>query len=193
MIRIALAAFALLAALAASPALGQQAAATRHATELRDAPGETGASIASLPAQASVMRTGERRGAWVQVRTAAGASGWVHLFDLGPPAASTSASATEGARAVSTALRGVTELLGGARPAQAGTTAGIRGLGAADLARAQPDPYEVARMEKLRQDEAQARGFAEAAGLHAVTVAPLPSPVPAVSTPGRPAKEPQLP
>ena len=191
MIRIGPAAFALLAAVLAGPALAQEGAATRHATEVRDAPGETGRSIVSLPQQASVMRTGERRGPWVQVRTAAGVTGWVHLFDLGP--ATATATATDGVRAISAALRGVTDLLGGARAPQAGTTSGIRGLGVADLARAQPNPYEVAQMEKLRQGEAQARSFADAAGLHSVAVAPLPAPAPVVSQPGAAPNERQLP
>ena len=61
----------------------------------------------SLPAQAAVTRTGERQGPWVRVRTEAGATGWVHLFDVGPASA-----ATAGGSAAGGALRGVTGLFG---------------------------------------------------------------------------------
>ena len=188
MIRIAPVAFAF-AVVLASAALADEAAATRRATEVRDAPAESGGSIASLPPQAGVTRTGERRGPWVQVRTASGVTGWVHLFDLGP----TTATATQGVSAIGDALRGVTSLLVGGRPAQAGTTAGIRGLEAQDLARSQPNPYEVTQMEKLRQGDGEARNFAQAAGLHAVAVAPLPAPVPLVPARGGAPGQPQLP
>ena len=50
-----------------------------------------GRSLAALPAQTAVTRTEQRQGPWVQVRTAAGDTGWVHLFDLGP-ATTTAAS-----------------------------------------------------------------------------------------------------
>ncbi|MDB5955828.1 SH3 domain-containing protein [Ramlibacter sp.] len=192
MIRIAPVAFAFVVVLA-SAALADEAAATRRATQVRDAPAESGGSIASLPPQAGVTRTGERRGPWVQVRTASGVTGWVHLFDLGPAAATGTATATQGASAIGDALRGVTSLLVGGRPAQAGTTAGIRGLEAQDLARSQPNPYEVTQMEKLRQGDGEARNFAVAAGLHAVAVAPLPAPVPLVPAPGGAPGQPQLP
>jgi hypothetical protein len=173
MIRIAWPAFAF-AALLASAALAQEAAITRRATEVREAPGDSSRSLAALPPQAGLTRTGERRGPWVQVRTADGVTGWVHLFDLGPATATTTGS--DAANVVGGALRGITGLLGGSRPAHAGTTAGIRGLDAQDLARAQPNVYERAQMDKLRQGEAEARTFAEAAGLHPVAVADLPAP-----------------
>jgi hypothetical protein len=187
MIRIVLGLLAS-AALLAGPALAQEAAATRRATEVREAPGDNARSLAALPAQAVVTRTGERRGPWVQVRTANGVSGWLHLFDLGPAGATESSGSALGG-----ALRGVTGLLGGGRPSQAGTTAGIRGLGAEDLARAQPNPYEVAQMEKLRLGESEARSFAESAGLHPVAVAPLPGPVRAQPAPQGERQETQLP
>src|SRR5881398_118003 len=102
MIRTVLRAAALLLLLAGS-AWAQEAAVTRRATELRETPGDSGRSLAALPAQAAVTRTEQREGPWVQVRTAAGATGWVHLFDLGP--ASTSAAASTGSNVVGGALR----------------------------------------------------------------------------------------
>ena len=151
-------------------ASAQEAAVTRRATDLRDAPHEKGKSIAALPAQAAVTRTSERQGPWVQVRTEAGATGWVHLFDIGPASA-----AKEGGSTAGNALRGVTGLFGGNKPTQTGSTAGIRGLDAQDLANAQPNPAAVTRMEALRQSEADARTFARTAALSTATVEELPA------------------
>lgn len=83
--------------------------------------------------------------------------------------------------AVTGVLRGVTSLFnrGGPAPAPATlptSTIGIRGLGAEDIANAQPNPAAVGQMESLRADEAQARSFAAEASLSPVAVDPLPAP-----------------
>lgn len=158
------------AGLAAAPAWAQEAAVTRRAIEVRASPGEQGRSVASLPAQAPVIRTNERQGPWVQVRTGSGATGWVHLFDIGPASASAA-----GGGVASSALRGVTSLFGGARPAtQTGTTAGIRGLDRTDLAQAQPDPRAVSQAEGFRASEGEARSYAERSAWRPAPVDPLP-------------------
>ena len=194
MTRTFLRAVALLFLLAGS-AWAQEAAVTRRATELRETPGDNGRSIAPLPAQAAVTRTEQRQGPWVQVRTATGATGWVHLFDLGP--ASTSAASEGGSSVVGGALRGVSNLFGGSsKPATTSTTAGIRGLGAEDLAQAQPDPAAVRRMEALRQSEADVRSFAQRSAWRPVAVDPLPAPAAppgAASTPAQNYSQPQSP
>lgn len=187
MIRIALG--LLLAAALAPAARAQEAALTRRAVELREAPGDQARSLASLPAQAPVTRTNERRGPWVQVRTATGASGWLHLFDVGPASA-----APEGGGIAGGALRSVTSLFGGARPTtQAASTSGIRGLGAEDLAQAQPDAAGVRRMEAQRQSDADVRSFAQRAGWQPAAVEPLPVPAtsPSAGAPsgGNPAQQ----
>jgi len=158
----------------ALPAAAQEAALTRRATELRATPAPSGRSLAALPAQAPVTRLNERQGPWVRARAADGTTGWLHLFDVAP--ASTTARAETGGSGVAHALRGVTGLFGGSPQPTATTAAGIRGLGAEDLARSQPDAAAVARMEALRQSEAQARSFAAAAALQPVAVEPLPAP-----------------
>ncbi|HEX2546147.1 MAG TPA: SH3 domain-containing protein [Ramlibacter sp.] len=176
MIRIALRVLALFA-FATTSAWAQEAAVTRRATELREAPGDQARSVAQLPAQTALTRTNERNGPWVQVRTASGTTGWVHLFDVGPANVAAPAS---GGSAVGGALRGVTSgvagLFGGASRPQTGTTAGIRGLGAEDLAQAQPNTTAVGEMERLRQSEADARAFASSAALQPASVAPLTAP-----------------
>lgn len=160
----------------------EETVVVRRATDVREQPGES-RSLASLPAEASVTRLADRQGPWVRVRTAAGVVGWVHLFDLGT-AGSAAASSGGGASGL---FRGVTRLFGkpAATSASNNATLGIRGLGAEDLAQAQPDTAAVSRMEALRVTEPQARQFAHEAGLAAQTVAPLPAPAPPItSSPG---------
>lgn len=173
MIRTALRAAALVFLLLPA-AWAQEAAVTRRATELRATPSDQGASVAALPAQSAVTRTNERSGPWVQVRTAAGATGWVHLFDLGPAGGATASA--DGGNVVSGALRGMGNLFGGGSKTTTSTTAGIRGLGAEDLAQAQPDGEAVRRMEGLRASDADAKSFASRSAWRPVAVEPLPAP-----------------
>lgn len=194
MIRTVLRATALLALLLAS-AWAEEAAVTRRATELRDQPADGGRSLAALPARSPVMRTDQRQGPWVQVRSAQGATGWVHMFDLGP--AATAGTASAGESVVGGALRGVSGLFGGGgnRATQTSTTAGIRGLGAEDLAQAQPDTAAVKQMEALRPADADVRSFADRAAWRPAAVAPLPAPARASvsSDPSRNPAQPQSP
>lgn len=166
----------LVALLAGSAAHAQEEAAVmKRPAELREAPGESARSLVLLQAQAPVTRLVGRQGPWVQVRNGTGATGWVHLFDLGP-----ASGGSVGSNAATGALRGITGLFskgGTQRGATTPTsTIGIRGLGAEDLAQAQPNAAAVAQMESLRQSEGQAREFAREAALAQVNVPPLPSP-----------------
>ncbi|KQT14281.1 SH3 domain-containing protein [Ramlibacter sp. Leaf400] len=158
----------------------EETVVVKQATELREQPGAS-RSLAALQADSSVTRMADRQGPWVRVRTTAGLVGWVHLFDLGTPG---SAAASSGG--ASGLLRGVTGLFGKPSPTTVSTSAvGIRGLGAQDLAQAQPDTAAVTRMEALRATEPQARQFARDAGLAPQSVDPLPAPPrPASANPG---------
>ncbi|MBN9409519.1 MAG: SH3 domain-containing protein [Burkholderiales bacterium] len=163
-----------------SPAWGQadgaggEAALVKRAAELRQQPGEGSPSLGALAPQTAVTRLPTRQGAWVQVRTAAGATGWLHIFDL------TSASSASGNPAAG-ALRGLTGLFtrntgAGAATTTATSTVGIRGLSTEDLARSQPDLAAVAQAEALRQDAGQAQAFASAAALPQRPLMVLPEP-----------------
>ena len=155
----------------------------RRATDVREQPGES-RSLASLQAEASVTRLADRQGPWVRVRTGSGVVGWVHLFDLGTAGSAGAGSSGGGASGL---FRGVTRIFGKPAPTSSSNNAtlGIRGLGAEDLAQAQPDTAAVPRMEMLRVTEPQARQFAREAGLAAQTVQPLPAPVqPTTPSPG---------
>ena len=149
----------------------------KRATELRDEPSAGGRSVQALPAGATFTRLEQRQGPWVQVRSSSGATGWLHLFDIAP---ATGAQAPQGAQGPSAGgfMRGVTGFF--APKPQALTTAtstiGIRGLGAEDIASAQPNVQAVAQIEAQRQSEAQAREFAARAQLASRKVEPLPAP-----------------
>lgn len=189
MIRIALRAVALAAALAGA-AQAQEAAVTRRATPVRESPAEGARQLVWLPAQAPVTRGEQRQGPWVQVRTGDGTTGWVRLFDIEP---ASGAPAASGGNVVGGVLRGATQLFGSSKPAQAATTAGIRGLGAEDIAQARPDPGAVSQMERLRQTEFDARAFAAAAALRPVAIAPMPAPAAPAGIPVVPAGVPVAP
>ena len=172
--RSALAAALLLGWLAA-PAQAQDGAVIKRATELREAPAETSASLGALAADSTVARTGERKGSWVKVRTPQGAACWVHMFDVGAQAGAASAGS---GNAATSGLRSLGGLFGGGSNSTTTATAtvGIRGLSAEDLANAQPNPGAVQQAEKLRLSAEQARQFAGSAALHAQRVDPLPEP-----------------
>ncbi len=146
----------------------------KRATELREAPGENSRSLAALAARTPLARSGARQGAWIQVRTNQGASGWVHMFDVG------SAATAEAPGAGANALRGLTSFFNRGSAQGATTTAtstvGIRGLGAEDLARSQPNMAAVAQADALRLDADQARQFASGAALVSRPVEALPAP-----------------
>ena len=161
-------------ALPAGGAHAQEAAVVKRATQLRDTPADSGASVAALEANAVVTRSNERKGPWTRVTTAQGATGWVHMFDLGPP----SGSAAPASNAATSGLRGLGGLFGGnSGPTTTATsTVGIRGLGAEDIANAQPNPAAVSRAEGLRVSADQARQFAANASLQPRAVAALAAP-----------------
>ena len=179
-------AFLFVASAIGTPVHAQQAdtLTIKRAAELRESPSESARSVAVLALQSQVTRLGARQGPWIEVRTAQGVNGWVHMFDAGvPPSA-------QGSNTSSGALRGITSLFskGSAQPAVSTSTAtiGIRGLGAEDITNAQPNLDAVARAEAMRQDAAQARLFGSTATLSAQVVPPLPAPQPPIraATPG---------
>jgi hypothetical protein len=171
-------AIAPLVALASGAAQAQvEQVLLKRPADLREAPGDGARALVSLPVHTPVTRLGERQGPWIKVSTGAapGTVGWLHMFDVG--AANTPAA---GGNAATGALRSLTGFFnkGSAQaPANLATsTVGIRGLGAEDIASAQPNPGAVGQAEALRADAAQARGFAQAASLQAQSVDALPEP-----------------
>jgi hypothetical protein len=146
----------------------------KRETQLRASPAESAPALAPLPAKTQVTRLAARRGPWIEVRTAEGATGWVHMFDVG------TTPVAQGGNFATGALRGLTSLFGGGNslaPTRTATsTIGIRGLGAEDITNTQPNPMAVTLAEALRVDASQARQFGATAALTPMAVEPLPVP-----------------
>jgi hypothetical protein len=153
--------------------------------ELRQSPDPASASLGPLAAKSMLTRMPARQGAWIQVKTTAGKTGWIHMFD-----ASSSTAPSAAATATADTLRGFTNFLTGGGPSRSVSTntatAGIRGLDAEDIANAQPNLGALSKTESLRQNAEQARQFAQDLSLTSRTVEPLtvpPDPLP-TSSPG---------
>lgn len=152
----------------------QEEAVIKRATQLRAAPGDGASSVAELATHATVSRTAERQGAWIQVRAASGAVGWVHMFDIGTPVRDNPAAG---------ALRHLGSKVGGGSAVSVATaTAGIRGLGEGEVSRSTGggrvgSPGEgLQQADRLRASAENARTFAAAASLQARRVESLPVP-----------------
>jgi Bacterial SH3 domain len=146
----------------------------KRASALRQGPTDASPVVVALAAQTAVTRLPERQGPWMRVKTEATQSGWIHMFDVATLAAPSTLGST-----ASGALRGLTNFFN--RGSSSGTTTatstvGIRGLGAEDIANAQPNLQALQQVEALRSDAAQARRFAADAQLLARAVEPLPAP-----------------
>ena len=165
-------------------AYAQDAATIKRPTQLRAAPGDSAASVAELAAHASVTRTSQRQGAWVQVRSESGATGWVHMFDIGTPARDNTAVQ---------ALRNLgNQASSGSSVSVATATVGIRGLGEGDVSRSPvggrkaPNTELLNHADRLRASADSARAFASTAALQtrtveALAVPALPPSIPASS------------
>lgn len=148
----------------------------KRESTLRSGPGDTTAAVLALPVQSAITRLPARQGPWMQVRTDAGATGWVHMFDVTTAAAQATAGSTAAG-----ALRGLTSFLNRSSgrsnaPTAATATVGIRGLGAEDINNAQPNVQALTLVDAQRLDANTARRFAELAALQARAVPPLPVP-----------------
>lgn len=154
----------------------------------RDAPlyktaNEQSEAVTQLPAQTRVTAQGQRQGAWVQVKTEQGISGWLRLFQLGQIPSNTAANQPDGW------TRGFGSWWGtptaNRNQAVATSTIGIRGLEASDIAKAQPNPAAVTQAEGQRVDAPQAQQFAQRSGLQSRQVADLPNTSPSAQAPAR--------
>lgn len=131
-----------------------------RATELKEAPATDAATVARLPENAAV-ETLERKGGWTRVKAGAG-EGWVRMLALrfgGPGEAKKGDS-------------GITQIFNVARTGTSGTqvTTGARGLDADQIANAQPNPAELAKMDGFAANAEAAAGFAAKGKLAAQSV-----------------------
>lgn len=129
---------------------------TTVATELKSTPDASGSTVSQLPAGQAVQ-IGERKGAWYQVKTSQG-DGWVRMLNvrLQSGAAKSGESTMSGLAALGQATRSNTTV-----------ATGVRGLTRKDLAQAQEDPAEVAKLNQYQVSADEARKFGQAGGLPA--------------------------
>lgn len=174
--------------MASGSALAQaEVVVIKRPAELRDAPGDAARALVTLPVQTPVTRLGDRQGPWIKVRMADGAQGWIHMFDVTSSSAQAGVApgnaGTSALRSISSFFnKGSTQMQGSA---VATSTLGIRGLGAENLASAQPNVAALAQADALRQDAAQARRFASVSALASQPVEALPVPAaPTAATAG---------
>ena len=152
---------ALLLVLAFVPFLAAAEPATlARATELKKEPATDADTVARLPENAAVEAL-ERKGGWTRVKSGTD-EGWVRMLALrfgGPGEAKKGDS-------------GVTQLFNVARTGTSGAqvTTGARGLDADQLANAQPNPAELAKMEGFAAGRDAAAGFAAKGKLSATAV-----------------------
>ena len=132
--------FALLA-LAAFPALAQQAF-TNRATDLKESASPDSRTLASL-AENTEVKVVARGGGWTRVESG-GKAGWVRVFHLRFPTTATTESSGGGL------LTGISSAISGrSRTQQAGIqTVGVRGLSPEELKNASPDTEALRRRRR---------------------------------------------
>lgn len=154
----------LLAISTATPALAADKATLARDSELRAKALGDAVVIATLKANSAVT-VNQRSGAWAQVTSSDGKSGYVRLLNL---------------RSVSTAKgdSGAGALASVFRTGSSGKSVatGVKGMSDEELTGATPSPEQVAQLATLRASEKDARSGATAAGLKATPVAYLPTP-----------------
>ncbi|MFN3587311.1 MAG: SH3 domain-containing protein [Moraxellaceae bacterium] len=152
----------LLAGLVASPLALAEPATLLRDTELRASPLADATVVAPLQAQSTVDIT-NRQGAWAQVKTPAGQSGWVRVLNL------RTGSGQRGDV-------GIGAMASVFRTGSSGNTVstGVKGLSAEQISQATPNDAEVARLGTLAVKEADARQFASQGKLASQSVDYLP-------------------
>ena len=164
----------MLAGLLAGAAHAEPALTTRAAA-LQAQPQSDAATIASLAENTKVEVLG-RKGAWSQVKTASGQTGWVRMLSLKPEAGAQQAPAPAAANPIGA----LGSLLTAGRTSNTATvTTGVRGLSEEDLQNAQANPAEVEKMRKYSVDKEAAQAFAQRSKLTPVKLDYLPDPGPA--------------
>jgi hypothetical protein len=140
-------------------ALAEPATVIR-ATDLKQAPATDAVTVAAL-AENTAVEVLERKSGWTRVKAAAG-EGWVRMLAL----------RLGGATAAKPGASGLTQMFNVARTGTSGTqvTTGVRGLDAEQIANAQPNAAELAKLEKFAADRDAATGFASEGKLSPISV-----------------------
>lgn len=131
-----------------------------RATDLKQEPASDAATVAALAEQTAVEVL-ERKSGWIRVKSAGG-EGWVRMLAL----------RLGGATAAKPGASGLTQMFNVARTGTSGTqvTTGVRGLDAEQIATAQPNPAELARLQQFAADRPAAASFAAQGKLDAKAI-----------------------
>jgi hypothetical protein len=165
-----------LAVLLASGAAYAESARIVHATELQAQSQSDAATLATLPenTKVNVLR---RSGAWSEIKTANGQTGWVRMLNLRFDGGM--AQATGGERGAANPLGALNNLLSSGRTSGTATaTTGVRGLTEADLQNAQANPAELQKLQKFSVKKDAAQAFAQRTKLTPMQIDYLPEPMP---------------
>jgi hypothetical protein len=139
-------------------------AVTVRSTELKAQPMSDAATIATLPEKTKI-ETLKRQGAWIQVKSIEGKTGWVRMLSvrLGDSEAPKS--------------DGLGGLLSKRNASSSGTvTTGVRGLSEEEITATHPNPSEVEKMESFTVNKSQGQKFAASGKLKSQNVDYLVSP-----------------
>ena len=136
-----------------------------RATELKAEPATDSATVSQLAENARVDAL-ERKGGWTRVK-AGSAEGWVKMLAL----------RYGGSADTKRGDTGLAQAFNVARTGSSGTqvTTGVRGLDEEQLSKAQPNPAELAKLNRFAVDRAGASEFAAQGKLSAANV-PYPKP-----------------
>ncbi len=159
-------AFVILLAIAAGA--HAESALTTRSTELQEQSQSDAATLATLPAntRVDVLR---RSGAWSEVKTAEGQTGWVRMMSL--KLGSDSAAPAAGKSGSGNPAQALSSLLASGRTSNtATTTTGVKGLTTEDLQNAKANPAEVQKLQKFASGKDVAQAFAQRSSLEPVKV-----------------------
>lgn len=119
-------------------------ALTNRATDVLVQPQSDASKLASL-AKNDKVEVLQRSGAWSEVKTSAGKTGWIRMMHLVPAGS----GADKPGSAAPSQVNALAGLQGSGRTSNNATvTTGVRGLRESDLQRARPNPEEFQRMQK---------------------------------------------
>lgn len=173
-------AFALLLVACAAQA---EPALTSRATDVLAQPQSDAGKLASL-AENDKVDVLRRSGAWSEVRTDAGKTGWVRMMHLKP-----ASIGSKPAGAAPNPVGALTNLLGSGRSTNNATvTTGVRGLTKDDLQNARANPDEFRKMQRYTVASDAGQAFARRSKLASTPLgylenaAPAAAPSPVVDT-----------
>lgn len=165
-------AFALAGLLAAGIACAEPAVTVRS-TALQAQAQSDSATVATLPENTRVELV-SRRGAWSEVKTLSGQSGWVRMLSLrldGP------AQGTASGQGGGNPLGALNNLLNAGRTSgNATVTTGVKGLDEEDLRRASPNFSELQKAQRFSAARESAEAFGNRSRLTPARVDYLPEP-----------------